>query len=192
MTFLYRFGAAGGLLGGLAIGIPGVIESFTGKTTPTSFVLGLSPFLALPLLVALHLRQAPVSGRFGSVGYAVNLVGLGLFGAAAYTLDIALIHFDRPVVAHLLRGPTGVALIGSALVFAVGSVLFGLSMVRAGVHPRLAAWGYTIVLPVFALAAPLPYSPYKGVEHVLVAASLIRLAAGLSPVRVARVAHEYS
>jgi hypothetical protein len=180
MTFLFRFGAASGLLAGVAIGIPGTIEAFTGKTTPTSFVLGLSPFVALPLLVALHLSQARVAGRLGAAGYAVTLVGTGMFGAAAYTLDIALIHFDRPVVTHLLRGLTGIAVLASALVFIAGCVLFGLSMVRAGVYPRLPAWGYAVVLPVFALSAPLPYSPYKGILHVLAAAVLIWLSLALA------------
>jgi hypothetical protein len=179
MTFLTRFGAAGGLLAALAIGIPGAIESFTGKTTPTSLVLGVSAFLAVPLLVALYLNQMPGAGRLGRVGYAVALIGTGLFGAAAYTLDTTLIHLDHAVVVELLHGPTRVALFGSALVFVVGSVLFGLSMVRAGVYPRVAAWGYTVILPVFALAAPLPYSPYKGVLHVLSAAVLIWLSLAL-------------
>ena len=179
MAFLNRTGTAAGLLAGLAIGIPGLVESFTGKTTPTSFVLGLSGLVALPLLIAAYLNQAAQAGRLGRIGYTTNLIGLGLFGAAAYTLDIALIHFSKPVVRHLLSGPAGVALIGSVLVFAVGSALFGVSMLRAGVYPRLVAWGYTVVLPVFALAAPLPYSPYKGVLHVLASVVLIRLALAL-------------
>ena len=58
-------------------------------------------------------------------------------------------------------------------------MLFGLSMVRAGVYPRAAAWGFTVVLPVFALGASLPYSPYKGILHVLAAAVLIGLALAL-------------
>jgi hypothetical protein len=179
MAFLNRSGTTAGIVAGLAIGIPGLVESFTGKTTPTSFVLGLSGLVAIPLLIALYLNQAAHVGRLGRIGYTTNLIGLGLFGAAAYTLDIALIHFSRSVVRHLLGGPAGIALIGSVVVFAAGSALFGASMLRAGIYPRLAAWGYTVVLPVFALGAPLPYSPYKGVLHVLAAAVLIRLALAL-------------
>jgi len=179
MTFVNRSGSAAGILAGLAIGLPGLAESFTGKTTPTSFVLGLSGFVGLPLLIAAYLHQAEFAGRLGRVGYTVNLIGLGLFGAAAYTQDIVLIHLDRPLVRQLLGGPAGIALFGSVAVFVVGSVLFGLSMVRAGVYPRLAAWGYTVVLPVFALAAPLPYSPYKGILHVLAGAVLVYLALAL-------------
>ncbi len=179
MTFLTRFGVAGGLLGAVAVGVPGAIESFTGKATATSLILGVSPFLALPLIIALYLNQLAATGRLATVGYATNLIGLGLFGAAAYTLDVALIHLDHPTLTHLLHGPTRLALLGSALVFAVGSVLFGLSMVRARVYPRGAAWGYTVVLPLFAVSATLPYSPYKGVLHVLVAATLSWLCVAL-------------
>jgi hypothetical protein len=188
MTFLLRFGVLGGVLGGLAIAVPGAVESFTGKTTPTSFVLGVSPFLALPLLVALHLNQMRVAGRLGAVGYAVNLVGVGLFGAAAYTLDMALVHLDRAVRADLLHGPTRVALLTSAVVFVAGAVLFGLAMVRARVYPRVAAWGYTVVLPVFAVSASLPYSPYKGVLHVLAGGVLVWLAVALAAAAPRQVA----
>jgi len=176
MTFLLRFGSVGGVLAGLALGVPGLIESFTGKTTLTGLFLGVSPFLALPLVVALYLSQARAAGRLATVGYPVILVGTGLFGAAAYTKDIALIHLDDAVVTRLLDGPTRVAFLGSAAVFIAGAVLFGLSMVRAGVLPRVPAWGFTLVLPAFAVVAGLPYGPYKGIMHALAAAVLIWLA----------------
>lgn len=178
MTFLLRFGAVSGVLSGLFIALPGAIEAFTGETAATSFVLGISPALAIPLLTALYLGQAKATGRLGTVGYAVNLIGLGLFGGAAYSLNLALYFLDDAIVDDLAT-PTRIALLGSALVFVVGTLLFGLAMVRARVYPRLAAWIYAIAFPLFALAAPLPDSPLTSVLHVVVGATLVWLSSVL-------------
>ena len=174
MTFLLRFGAFCGVLSGLFIALPGAIEAFTGETAATSFVLGLSPALAIPLLTALHLGQLRTAGRLGSAGYAVNLIGLGLFGGAAFTLNMALYYLDDSIVDDLAT-PTRVAILGSAAVFVVGTVLFGAAMVRARVYPRPAAWMYAIAFPVFALAAPLPDSPLTSALHVIVGGTLVWL-----------------
>ena len=182
MTSLLRLGAGCGVLSGSFIALPGAVEAFTGETAPTSFVIGLSPALAVPLLMALHLAQLRAAGRLGAVGFAVNVVGLGLFGGAAFTLNLVLFYLDDAVVDDLAV-QTRLALLGSAAVFVVGSVLFGLAMIRAKVHPRPAAWIYTIALPVFALAAPLPDSPLTSAVHVVVGATLVWLSVTLLDVR---------
>ncbi len=176
---LTRMAAWCGVLAGLCIGLPGAIEVGTGETAVTSFVLGVAPALALPLLTVLHLRQSDATGRFGAVAYTVNLVGLGLFGGAALTVNLALFYVDEPVLDELLDGPTRFALLGSAVVFAVGAVLFGIAMVRARTHPRVPAVGYTVALPVLALAAPLPDSVLTSAIHVAAGGAVAWLAAAL-------------
>jgi hypothetical protein len=135
--------------------------------------------LAIPLLTALHLGQLRPAGRLGSVGYAVNLIGLGLFGGAAFTLNMALYYLDDAIIDDLAT-PTRVALLASAAVFVVGTVIFGAAMIRARVYPRPAAWAYTIALPLFALAAPVPDSPLTSGLHVIVGATLVWLATAVS------------
>ncbi|MBE8523827.1 hypothetical protein ILP97_41160 [Amycolatopsis sp. H6(2020)] len=172
---LTRLGAWCGVLAGLAIAVPGAIEAFTGESAPTSFVLGLSPAFAVPLLTVLHLRQATAAGTFGAVAYTLNAIGLGLFGGAAFTLNLALFFLDEKVAGELLRGPTMVALLVSALVFAAGAALFGVAMLRAGIHPRVPAVGYLVALPVLAVAARLPDTPVTSVVHVVAGGSLVWL-----------------
>jgi hypothetical protein len=178
MTFLTRFGIAGGLIAGVFIGVPGIIESFIGKATATSFVLAYAAFFALPLLTALYLNQ-PRRDRLDDIGYAVSVVGTGAFGAAAFTLDAVLVHLDRPAQQDLLHGSPRIALLLGAAVFIAGAILFGASMIRAGTYPRIPAVAYPVVLPVFSISATLPYSPYKGILHVALGAVLIWLALGL-------------
>nr|CEL21883.1 hypothetical protein [Kibdelosporangium sp. MJ126-NF4]CTQ92663.1 hypothetical protein [Kibdelosporangium sp. MJ126-NF4] len=162
-----------GSAAGLCIAVPGAVEAFTGETAVTSFVVGLSPALALPLLVALHQRQRVTSsGSFGEVAFTLNLVGLGLFGGAAFTLNMVLFHLDQPV----LPGPSMIAFLGSAVVFTVGTVLFGVSMLRAGVHPKVPVVAYMVAFPLLALAARLPDTPLTSAGHVVAGASLVWLA----------------
>jgi hypothetical protein len=178
-TRLTHLSAWSGLLAGAGIAITGGIEGFIGETAPTSFILGLTPALAIPALVALYGGHARVAGRFGELAFLVNLLGLGLFGGAAFTLNMALYYSTEP-----LAGPTRLALLGSAVVFAAGSIMFGISMLRTRVYPRLPAWGYTVFLAVFALAAPLPDSPLTSALHFVSGGCIAWLSASLLDTKV--------
>lgn len=175
----FRVGALCGVLAGLLIALPALVEAFTGETTATSVPLGLSPAFALPLLTALQLRQRPATGRFAEVAHIVNLIGLGLFGAAAFASNLVLFYFDDDVIDEVLTGPTIPALIGCAAVFAVGCALFGAAMIRARVFPAIPAWGYAVVLPLFAFLTDLSDSLLTSGLHILVGAILIWLSAAL-------------
>ncbi|MFD3309757.1 hypothetical protein [Streptomyces sp. NPDC058694] len=175
----FRAGALCGALSGLLIALPALVEAFTGETSATSVPLGLSPAFALPLLTALQLRQRPATGRFAEVAHIVNLIGLGLFGAAAFASNLVLFYFDDDVIDEVLTGPTIPVLIGCAAVFAVGCALFGAAMIRARVFPALPAWGYAVVLPLFAFLTGLSDGPLTSGVHVLVGAILMWLSAAL-------------
>ncbi|KOT88198.1 hypothetical protein ADK86_33205 [Streptomyces sp. NRRL F-5755] len=174
-----RTGALCGALSGLLIALPALVEFFTGETAATSFFLALSPAFALPLLTALHRRQSAVTGHFGETAYVVNLIGLGLFGGAAFASNLVLFSFDDTAVEKALTGPTVPALIGSAAVFAAGSALFGAALLRARVFPRLSSWAYATVLPLFAFLTALPDSALTGALHIVVGATLACLARAL-------------
>jgi hypothetical protein len=176
-TWLLRFGAVSGVLLGLSIAVPGAIEAFTGETSATSIVLGVGVIFAAPTVTALHLRQADRAGRFGVVAYTVNILGLGLFTGVAFALNIVLFYLDEPVVEQLREGPTGSVLLGSALVFVVGTPLFSAAMLRAGVLPRVPAAGYGLALTLLAVLARLPDSPLNSVVHVVAGVSVAWLAA---------------
>jgi hypothetical protein len=177
---LPRFSAASGLLAGLLLAMAGFISIFTGKTAGAAFVIALAPALAIPLLVAVYQqRHADVPGVFGPVAYALNLLGLGLFGGAAFTIDTALIYLTTPVRDHLKHEPTIVALLGSAGLFAVGSVLFGVFLLRTGAYPRPLCWAYIVFPMLLAALSPLADSPLKNAVHFLAGLTLAWLAVTL-------------
>ncbi len=187
---LPRFSAASGLLAGLFLAVAGFISIFTGKTAGAAFVIALSPALAIPLLVAVyHQRNADVPGVFGPVAYGLNLLGLGLFSGAAFTIDTALFYLATPVRDHLKHEPTFAALLGSAAVFAVGSVLFGVFLLRTGAYPRLLCWAYIAFPALLAVLSPLPDSPLKNAIHALAGLTVAWLAVTLwrtTPARPSR------
>jgi hypothetical protein len=176
---LARFSAASGLLSGLCIALPGAVSIFTGKTAGAAFIIALSPALALPLLVAAYQRHASAAGRFGAVAYATGLIGLGWFGGAVFTIDAAFPYLSKAVQDHLKHGPTLAALLGSAIVFAVGSVLFGVLLLRTRAYPRTLSWAYIVFPALLAVASPLPDSPLKNGIHVLAGATIAWLAVTL-------------
>ncbi|MER6957520.1 MULTISPECIES: hypothetical protein [unclassified Streptomyces] len=175
----FRAGALCGVLAGLLIALPGLVEAFTGETSATSVPLALAPAFALPLLTALHQRQAPAAGSLGRTAATMNLIGLGLFGGAAFASNLVLFYLDEDVIDETLTGLTVPALIGSAAVFAVGCALFGASMIRARVFPGVPSWGYAVVLPLFAFLTALPDSLLTSALHVLVGVILVWLSAAL-------------
>ncbi|MER6162105.1 hypothetical protein ABT147_42560 [Streptomyces sp. NPDC001868] len=175
----FRVGALCGALSGLLIALPGLVEAFTGETSATSVPLALASAFALPLLPALHLRQGPATGRLGTSAVTLNLIGLGLFGGAAFASNLVLFYLDDDIIDETLTGPTVPALLGSAAVFAVGCALFGAAMIRARVLPRVPSWGYAVVLPLFAFLTALPESVLTSALHVLVGVILMWLSAAL-------------
>lgn len=175
---LLRFGAVAGVFSGLSLGVPGIIEAFTGETTGTSFAVGLGvAAFGLPALFAFYLHQADVAGRFGAVAFAVNAIGLGLFAAATFAFNNVLFFLDDAVSDAVLDGPTMWPLAVTGLTFIVGTVLFGISMLRSGVMPRAAAVGYSVALPMIAALGTLDDSLINSLAHLLASSSLNALSA---------------
>lgn len=175
----FRADALCGALSGLLIALPALVETFTGETSATSVALALAPAFALPLLTGLQLRQSTATGRFGDLARTVNLIGLGLFGGAAFASNLVLFYFADDVVEETLTGPTLPVFLGSAAVFAVGCALFGAALIRARVFPRTPSWGYAVVLPLFAFLTGLPDSVLTSALHIVVGVILLWLSAAL-------------
>ncbi|MGW6448556.1 hypothetical protein [Lentzea sp. NPDC055074] len=169
--FLPRFGAACGVVLALSIGVPGAVEAFTGETAFTSAVIGLGTAFGAPAVLALHGHQAHASGRFGAFAFGANLLGLGVFTGVAFALNLVIFFLEPGAPAPL----TQVVLKAGSLVFVAGTVLFGVSMVRAGVFPAVPAWGYGISFVLLAVFAVLPDTPVSAVVHVVCAAVLVWL-----------------
>jgi hypothetical protein len=124
---------------------------------------------------AFHLHQADVAGRFGAVAFAVGVIGLGLFAAGTFNSNLTLFFLDESISEALLDGPTRWAILSVGVAFIVGTVLFGASMVRSGVLPRVPAVGYTAAVITIALLSSVGDSLLSSAVHVLACVSLVWL-----------------
>ena len=99
--------------------------------------------LLLLALVGLYARQAAVAGGLGLFGFLVAFLGTAMFAGTGWSNA-----FTPPLVARtnptLLEGfppsPLGEAVLYTAVLFAVGLILFGITVIRAGVLPRTGGW----------------------------------------------------
>jgi hypothetical protein len=124
-----------------------IMDMATMDTTPLSpawiplnLLQLLGVILLLLALVGFYARQADAAGGFGLFGFLVAFLGAVMFAGTGWSNA-----FNPPVVAQtspdLLMGfppsPLGEAVQYSALLFAAGLVLFGITVVWAGVLPRI-------------------------------------------------------
>ncbi len=171
MKEMMRAGAVCGVVLGLSLGVPGAVESVTGETAATSFVVGLGAAFGAPALTAMYLLQRREAGSFGGFAYLANVIGLGLFAGVAFSLNLVLFFLDVTTVPM----PTKIAILSCAAVFVIGTILFGISMLRAKVFPKLPVIGYFTALPLLAVFASLPDTVLTSGLHVIGAASVIWL-----------------
>jgi hypothetical protein len=76
----------------------------------------------------------------------------------------------------LKHEPTIIALLGAAVIFVVGTVMFGVFLLRTGEYPRLLAGGYIVFPSLLALLSPLHDSPLQNANHTLAGATIAWLA----------------
>jgi hypothetical protein len=116
--------------------------------------------LLLLALVGLYARQAAAAGGLGLVAFLIAFLGTAMFVGTGWSNA-----FTPPVVARanpdLLMGfppsPLGEAVLYTAVLFAVGLVVFGISVVWAGVLPRTGGW-LLIVGGVLSRIMPMLHS----------------------------------
>jgi hypothetical protein len=114
--------------------------------------------LGLGVLTALYLRQRAASGVTGWIGYVTQFFGMTLVIGFLFVQAFVLGSLDEAQRAAVLNGPAGIVTVTGLALTTVGSVLFGIASLRAGVFPRWAAFllmlGFVMV-PVGAAVSPM-------------------------------------
>ena len=132
---------------------------------PVHFLFGLAFVLSLFGLVGLHLRQADKAGLLGLIGFGMTFVGsavlVGVLGILeAYILPAIAASDAAPKLLDpagpLFGGGLGQLILIVSIVMALGSILLGAAIVRAGVLPRWAGVLLIVGGPLAALWPPLP------------------------------------
>jgi hypothetical protein len=136
---LIRWGAIATMLAGALSILVGVVSSQSFEDTWLSNLLESARWVVLGVALVglyLYLRRSSRFGWLGAVGSYMLFVGCVL-------LTI--------VYRGLVPSEGGVTLVGVLLVD-VGSVLFGVGILRAGSLPRAGAWLLIVSIPIFVIA----------------------------------------
>ncbi len=165
---LIRWGGPTTMLGGALIVITNLMSPFivdfdnlSGSTATSAYalyhaLLMLATLLLLGGIPGLQARQSEAAGRLGWAGFLVAFVGTALLMAHFWGQA-----FIAPAVAveapELIDEPTALLMAEFMLpflLFTLGWVLFGMSMLRARVYPRVAA-GLLIVGAIIPIVGQL-------------------------------------
>jgi hypothetical protein len=118
----------------------------------------ISPLFGLFAILGVYLWQRQRSGTFGGVAFIVVFIGLALLTSMDYFGAFIRLRLPEDTVAQLMDGPSGPIFGISALIFLVGEILFGISVLRAGMFSKIAAWLFMIGFVPMTLFELLPDS----------------------------------
>jgi hypothetical protein len=157
LTNFYRLSAGAAMLGGVFIMVKKLfVELFLPLNVATNAMGTVGLLLTFFSLTGMYLYQREALGRWGFVTYLINWFGLGAVAGLDYTRLFTLPFLERSITAELLAGPTMTVFFVSALIFLSGVILFGTSMLRANVFPRLPILMYVIGFVPYSLPTLFP------------------------------------
>jgi len=178
-TGVYRTGGLASIVAGLLM-IAGFAMHPAGEDAtfgtdplwvPAHTLLWLAFTLVLPGWIALYVAQAQRAGVLGVSGLVVIIVGTSL-ASWIFSSDVTfvpVIAAQAPSLFHDIYGSAHVLTgVGSVLLWVLGSVLFGASVVRAKVFPREAGF----LLAIGTLIVPVAYAAGLSVRIVGLGAAL--------------------
>jgi hypothetical protein len=138
---------------------------------PAHALLWFGYTIVIPGWIAVYIAQASRSGTLGVIGFLVLIAGTSLT-TWIFSSDVTLVPViatEQPALfqkifvgAHLALG------IGSVLFWVTGTILFGISIIRAKVFP---VWT-GVALIVGTAAVPVAYFASVSVKFIAVAAAI--------------------
>jgi len=140
---LYRLGGISSVLSGLTI-IIGKILAIISFVLAGEFFDFLSPLFGLFAVTAIYLRQRNETAILGCIAFMVLFSGISMVLCLDYFGAFILPYLPEGIVEHLLKGATGTAWAVSGLLFISGVLIFGITVIRAGIFPVAASLLFTI------------------------------------------------
>jgi hypothetical protein len=143
-------------------------------------------------LVAVYLRQAEAAGAFGALALAVALVGVVQFGgnmwfdgfAAPWIAEVAPAAFAAERTAVLLTGA-----LASYVLFGLGWVLVGVSVLRARVFPWPFGVAFSVSGGLGLGAGAAPLGAPIGLTFLVLGVWLVRASRRRAPATPPRAPH---
>lgn len=147
---LYRLAAVAGILSAFFI-IGGRFLAGLPNTQPGEIFDVLSPFFALFLTIGLYLGQRKESGVLGGVAFILLFSGLVMLVALDYYGAFIRFYLPDNIIQQIEDGPSAPVFIFSLFTMLIGEILFGISVLRAGVYAKIPAFLFMLGLLGVAL-----------------------------------------
>jgi len=154
---LYRLSALAGLLSGLCIIIGKLLIPLPNRQIG-EVVDFFSPYLALLFAVGVYLRQRKQSGMFGGIAFIILFMGLAAVVSLDYFAAFIAPYLPEGMVDQILESPAGAVAAVFGLVFLIGEILFGISVIRAGVFSKIASILFMVGMFLVPLGEVFPES----------------------------------
>jgi hypothetical protein len=152
-----RVAAAAGLLTGLVLLLnAGRRATLLPDAAGLHAAAPLAEALGMLVLTGLYAHHARSGGRLALVGYVTSFVGLGGLLGAEFVINLVFPEVGAARTQALLHGPAGHEFTVAAMIYLLGSVLFGVTLWMGKLLPRTATVLYVAGSIVIALRGVLP------------------------------------
>jgi hypothetical protein len=138
VTTLYRLGAVAGFLSGACMVLGRVLARLP-NTQPGEIVDWFSPTFALFFAIFLYLGQRRESSVFGGIAFIVLFAGLVVVVCLDFYGAFMRIYLPADMIVMIEEGPSAPVFVIGLLTFLIGEIIFGISVIRAGVYSKIAA-----------------------------------------------------
>lgn len=152
---LYRWGALAGFVSAAAI-ILGKVLMLLPDEQAGEILDFVSPLFGLLAILAVYLWQREEAGKFGAVAFVVVFFGLALVTSLDFFGAFIRLELSESLRDELLEGTPGIAFAVSGLIFLTGAILFGTSLIRSAVYPKLAGWMFLVGFVFLPLGELVP------------------------------------
>lgn len=147
---LYSMSAMAGIIAGICIILGSLVTNLV--KTPKGAIFNFSgALIGLFGITGIYLWQSEQSGVFGLVAYVWVFIGLGLIACIDFLGGFISPSLPEDEMTKLGDTPVMLILSISALIFIVGEILFGISVILTGVFSTIAA----VLFMIGFLATPL-------------------------------------
>jgi hypothetical protein len=154
---LFRLSALAALVSGVCIIVGKLLALLPDPQAGEVFDF-FSPLFGLYAILGIYLWQREQSGTFGGVAFVVVSFGLALVLCLDFFGAFIRLQLAEDTTAQLMDGPAGLVAAISGLTFLVGEILFAISVMRAGVFSKIAAWLFMIGMVPVPLVDVFPFS----------------------------------
>lgn len=145
---LFRLTAIAGIIGGVSIILGKLLIPLPNRQIGEIFDV-FAAFFGLFLLMGVYLMHRRESGVFGGIAFIVFFTGLAAVLCLDYFGAFMALELPAGTVDQLLDGRNGPVFAASGLAFLIGELLFGISVIRAGVFSKIAAGLFMVgLIPV--------------------------------------------